>query len=81
MQAQEGLPEGEGVVTHEGLTLAHEEGAVRGSGLDAVLCEQALGDVPAVPPRPELPVEPLLIGMQLCAAARLQGEGAGRDTP
>ena len=60
---------------------AHEEGAVRGSGLDAVLCEQALGDVPAVPPRPELPVEPLLIGMQLCAAARLQGEGAGRDTP
>lgn len=70
-----GLPEGQSVVAHKGLALAHEEGAVGGAGLDAVLGEQALGDVPAVPARPKLPVEPLLVGVQLCAATGLQGGG------
>lgn len=79
-RAGTGLPEGEGVVAHEGLALPHKEGAVRGPGLDAVLGEQALGDVPSIPPRPELPVEPLLTGVQLRAATGLRGEGNGKDT-
>lgn len=70
-----GLPEGQSVVTHEGLALTHEEGAIRGPSLNAVFCEQTLGDVPPVPARPKLPVEPLLVGMQLCAATGLQGRG------
>lgn len=68
-----GLPERERVVAHEGLALPHEEGAVRGPGLDAILGEQALGDVPSIPSRPELPMEPLLTGVQLRAATGLWG--------
>lgn len=78
--AGSGLPEREGVVAHKGLALPHEEGAIRGPGLDAVLGEQALSDVPSVPSRPELPMEPLLTGVQLCAATGLWGEGNSKDT-
>ena len=74
-----GLPEGQSVVAHKGLALAHKEGAVGGPGLNAVLREQALGDVPPIPARPKLPVEPLLVGVQLCAATGLQSGGDSKD--
>lgn len=66
-----GLPEREGIVAHEGLALPHEEGAIRGPGLNAILGEQALGNVPSIPSCSKLPVEPLLTGVQLCAATGL----------
>lgn len=78
--AGSGLPEREGVVAHEGLALAHQEGAVGGPCLDAVLGEQAFGNVPPVPSCSELPVEPLLVGVQLCAATGLRGEDDSKDT-
>lgn len=65
------VPERERVVAHEGLTLAHQERAIGGPRLDAVLGEQALSDVPSIPSCPELPMEPLLVGVQFCAAAGL----------
>lgn len=79
-RARSGLPEREGIVAHEGLALSHEEGAIRGPGLNAVLGKQALSDVPPIPSCPELPVEPFLTGVQLCAATGLWGEGNSKDT-
>lgn len=64
-------PEGEGVVSNEGLALSDEEGAVGGPRLDAVLGQQPLRDVPPVASRSQLPVKPLLRGVKLGAVAHL----------
>lgn len=66
-------PEGEGVVSYKGLALSDEEGAVGGSRLDAIFRQQPLRDVPPVTSRSQLPVEPLLCGVQLGAVAHLVG--------
>lgn len=67
-------PEGEGVVSHKGLALSDEEGAVGSPCLDAIFRQQPLRDVPPVTPRSQLPVEPLLCGVKLGAVAHLAGE-------
>lgn len=70
-------PEGQGVVPNKGLALPDEEGAIGGSRLDAVLCQQPLSDVPPIAPCSQLAVEPLLCGMQLSAVAHLGGDRHG----
>lgn len=66
-------PEGEGVVSNEGLALSDEEGAVGGPRLDAVLSQQPLRDVPPVASCSQLAVKPLLRGVKLGAVAHLAG--------
>lgn len=66
------LPEGEGVVAHEGLALAHQEGAVLATRLGAVLVEQLLSDLPPVTATSKLPMEPLLCEVQLVVVELLQ---------
>lgn len=53
-------PEGECVVSHEGLALAHQEGAVGRPGLQAILRQQTLRDLTPVTSRAQLTVKPLL---------------------
>lgn len=66
-------PEGEGVVSNEGLALPDEEGAVGGPCLDAVLRQQPLRNVPPIASRSQLAVKPLLRGVKLGAVAHLTG--------
>lgn len=59
------LPEGQGVVTHEGLAFAHQEGAILASRLSAVFMQQLLGDLPPITATSQLPMEPFLREVQL----------------
>lgn len=54
------IPERQCVISHKGLALSDQEGAVRSSSLQAVLRQQPLGYLPPVPPCAQLPVEPFL---------------------
>ena len=74
---QSTAPEGQRVVPDEGLTLPDQEGAVWGPGLQAVLGQQPLGDLPAVPPGTQLPVEPLLRHVLVHPVGHLGGGGNG----
>lgn len=66
------LPEREGVVAHEGLALAHQEGAILAARLGAVLVQQLLSDLPSITATSQLPVEPLLREVQLVIVELLQ---------
>ena len=62
MAQPEALPEGQGVVVGEGLTLPHQEGPILAPCLGTVFLQQLLGTCPLL----HLLVEPLLPKMQLC---------------
>lgn len=74
------VPEGERVVPHEGLALPDQEGSVRRSRLLAVLGQQPLGDLTAVSPGAQLPVEPLLCHVLVHAVGNLVRKGQSLDS-
>lgn len=65
------VPEGQCVIPHEGLALPDQEGSVRRSCLQAVLGKQPLGNLAAISPSAELPVEPLLCHVLVHAVGNL----------
>ncbi len=71
-EAELWLPEGESVVSHEGLALPHQERAVRRAGLQTVLRQQTLCNLTPVTPRSQLPVKPLLRHMLVHAVTGLE---------
>lgn len=75
------LPEGEGVVAHEGLALAHQEGAILATRLGAVLMQQLLGDLSTITATSQLPVEPLLREVQLIVVELLHSPQNGHCHP